>query len=71
MWPVRNVPAGVRPLDVESLKRGSHDERRMSRELSMDRRAYVRALGAGGFAVGVAGCIGNGNGDGNGGVEIA
>ena len=37
----------------------------------MDRRAYVRALGAGGLAVGVAGCTGNGNGDGDGGVEIA
>jgi len=41
----------------------------MSREFSMDRRAYVRALGAGGLAVGVAGCTGNGDGDG--GFEIA
>ena len=41
----------------------------MSREFSMDRRAYVRALGAGGLAVGAAGCTGNGDGDG--GVEIA
>ena len=35
----------------------------------MGRRVYVRALGAGGLAVGVAGCTGNGDGDG--GVEIA
>ena len=41
----------------------------MSREFSMDRRAYIRALGAGGVAVGLAGC--NGNGNGGGGVEIA
>ena len=35
----------------------------------MGRRAYVRALGAGGLAVGVAGCTGNGDGDG--GFEVA
>ena len=62
MWPVRNVSAVVRPLDVESLKRGSHDERRMSRESDLDRRTYVKAVGGAGAAAALAGCLG-GNGD--------
>ena len=69
MWPVRNVSAVVRPLDVESLKRGSHDERRMSRESDLDRRTYVKAVGGAGAAAALAGCLGGnedddtGNGD--------
>ncbi len=41
----------------------------MVRTNALDRRAYLRAVGAGGLAVGLAGCMDGGNGDG--GVEIA
>lgn len=42
----------------------------MVRTTTLDRRAYVRAVGAGGLAVGLAGCMDGGNG-GDGGVEVA
>jgi len=42
----------------------------MVRTTTLDRRAYLRAVGAGGLAVGLAGCIDGGNG-GDGGVEVA
>lgn len=41
----------------------------MARDKNLDRRSYIRAVGAGGFAVGLGGCIGLENGDGNGGGD--
>jgi polar amino acid transport system substrate-binding protein len=44
----------------------------MVRTNTVDRRSYLRAIGAGGLAVGLAGCNGLGNGNGgDGGVEVA
>ncbi|WP_254837772.1 transporter substrate-binding domain-containing protein [Natronomonas marina] len=42
----------------------------MAREFDVDRRAYLKTVGAGGLALGIAGCMGNG-GNGGGGVEVA
>ena len=48
---------------------GSLDDGNMVRNDTVDRRSYLRAVAAGGVAVGLAGCNGNGNGEG--GVEVA